>query len=123
MNFLPYQIEVLNRAREMLGKQFQMNMAVEEMSELTKELCKDMRGKGDINSITDEVADVYIMLKAMELAYNLDGTRIAEIVLGKIDRLSNRLDVREQSGIKPGENSIELDKRADAAFALQQKAR
>ena len=32
-------------------------MVIEEMSELTKELCKDLRDRGNIENIADEIAD------------------------------------------------------------------
>jgi hypothetical protein len=44
------------------GEGVQLAMVFEEMAELQKELCKDLRGKGDWNYIAEEVADVEIML-------------------------------------------------------------
>ena len=35
-------------------------MVIEEMSELTKELCKELRDRGKIENIADELADVEI---------------------------------------------------------------
>ena len=51
------------------GKWPQVNMAIEEMSELTKELCKNLRGRHNKEQIAEEIADVEIMLGQMKLLY------------------------------------------------------
>ena len=47
------------------GVDLQTMMAVEEMSELTKEICKIKRGKIDLDAMADEIADVTIMLEQL----------------------------------------------------------
>lgn len=42
------------------GHESQKMMLLEEMSELQKEICKDMRYDPDLEAITEEVADVLI---------------------------------------------------------------
>lgn len=48
----------------------QMIIAIEELSELQKELTKHLRGKGNINHIITEIADVEIMLEQLKLMFN-----------------------------------------------------
>lgn len=52
------------------GIEKQLLVAIEELSELQKVLCKHLRGKGDILAITEEMADVYIMLEQLEFIFS-----------------------------------------------------
>jgi hypothetical protein len=63
--------EIIRSALRTWGIQHQAVVAIEEMSELQKELCKLMRGLIDLNHIAEEVADVEIMLAQIKEAYNL----------------------------------------------------
>ena len=49
------------------GEEKQMIKAIEEMSELQKELCKTLIGKGNRDSLVEEIADVQIMLDQLKL--------------------------------------------------------
>lgn len=49
------------------GIDAQVLMAIEEMSELTKELCKSFRGDLDFAAISEEIADVTIMLEQLRI--------------------------------------------------------
>ena len=50
----------------------QIIMVFEEMAELQKELSKNLRGKDNINSIAEEIADVEIMIEQMKLLFDID---------------------------------------------------
>ena len=50
--------EVLRRALGTYGSVLQIVVTMEEMSELQKELCKNLRGRGSIEHIAEEIADV-----------------------------------------------------------------
>jgi hypothetical protein len=52
------------------GVEKQIIVAIEELSELQKALCKHLREKGDILAITEEMADVYIMLEQLEFIFS-----------------------------------------------------
>lgn len=57
---------VLKRALQTWGGQAQMLMVVEEMSELTREILKNVnRGKDNVAAIVEETADVEIMLESL----------------------------------------------------------
>ena len=59
------------------GKNFVVLCAVEEMSELTKELMKDInRHKDNGGDIFEELADVCIQLEYMKLIYNVSDDKI-----------------------------------------------
>lgn len=63
---------VLKRALETWGEQAQMLMVVEEMSELMKEILKNInRKKNNIAEIIEETADVEIMLEQLKENYQI----------------------------------------------------
>lgn len=76
---------VFARLIEKFGEK-QVIVAIEELSELQKELCKALRGKLDIDHITEEFADVWIMLQQMKLYFRIDSKKIEDIVDSKIER-------------------------------------
>lgn len=53
------------------GTDSQLLMAIEEMSELTKEICKYNRGNDNREKIIDEIADVKIMIEQIEYLFKL----------------------------------------------------
>ena len=62
---------VFQDAISFFGEVSQKIMAVEEMSELTKELAKDLRDRGNVEQIADEIADVEITLTQLKMIYNV----------------------------------------------------
>lgn len=72
-------------------KEKQINICIEEMSELTKVLCKHTRGNTDIENIIEEIADVHIMLSQMLILFEIDGDEFLEMVDYKIKRTKERL--------------------------------
>lgn len=62
--------EVLRKAIDTYGESAQMIVAIEELSELQKELTKELRNKGDKNHIAEEMADVSIMLSQLSMIFN-----------------------------------------------------
>ena len=60
---------IYTEALKLWGEELQIMMMIEEMSELTKELIKDKRGKGDYKKIREEMADVEIMLTQLKLIF------------------------------------------------------
>ena len=64
-------IPVLKKAIYKYGKQAQLDVAVEEMAELTKEIIKSKRGASNYHQIVEELADVYIMMTQIKLIYGI----------------------------------------------------
>ena len=62
----------LEKAIETYGKDMQLTVAVEELSELIKEICKNKRGADNREAIIEEMADCYIMLKQLEIIFDID---------------------------------------------------
>lgn len=69
----------------------QIIVAIEELSELQKELCKALRGDINLDNIAEEMADVYIMLQQMRLFFGINQREINKIKNEKLERTKNRL--------------------------------
>lgn len=82
---------VYAKALAAYGAEAQTRMAIEEMSELTKELCKIGRGKRDMDALADEIADVTIMMEQLRMIYGINEL-VCEHMDAKVDRLNDRLE-------------------------------
>lgn len=69
---------------------------VEEMSELIKEVSKDQRYKGNVDSIKEEIADVLCTILTYSLSIDLRFDDVRKIMVNKFDRGIARLDEGEQ---------------------------
>nr|DAK39232.1 MAG TPA: nucleoside triphosphate pyrophosphohydrolase [Caudoviricetes sp.] len=85
-------IDTYKKAIETYGEKAQKLMAIEEMSELTKEICKDFRGKLNREHLIEEMADVLIMLDQMLLMYKVSGEEVRLMRIKKVERLKERLE-------------------------------
>ena len=85
-------IDTYKQAIETYGVRAQKLMAIEEMSELTKEVCKDFRGKLDREHLIEEIADVLITLDQMLLIYEISEEEIYLMCERKMERLKERMD-------------------------------
>lgn len=82
--------EICRAALEAFGAGPQVMMAIEEMSELTKELCKNGRGQENTTHIAEEIADVEIMLQQMEILFDCAG-QVEKFRRYKLNRLTGRI--------------------------------
>lgn len=89
MNTISYEQrkEIYAHALAVYGRDAQMVVAIEELSEVQKELCKVYRGKGDMEHLAEEIADATIMLEQMRYAFDLNA-----MVCRKMDEKIQRLD-------------------------------
>lgn len=83
--------DVIQKAIDTYGKDSQLWMVIEEMSELSKEICKFQRGKDNFLEIADEMADVYIMLEQLKRLCAVPQDLIQQRIDFKFDRLRKRL--------------------------------
>lgn len=83
--------ELYRKAIETYGKDMQLTVAVEELSELIKEICKYKRGGDNIKNIIEEMADCYIMLDQLEIIFGIKYSDVATVIEEKTLRLENRL--------------------------------
>lgn len=96
MNKIPYEerLKVYTNALVANGERMQMVVALEELSECQKEICKFLRGKGDAGHLAEEIADATIVLEQMRYIFGLNS-----LVCEKMDEKINRLD-RRLRGLK-----------------------
>ena len=83
---------IYNKAIELYGEKAQKLMAIEEMSELTKEICKDFRGKLDREHLIEEIVDVIITIDQLMMMYEISGNEIEQMRERKFGRLKERLE-------------------------------
>jgi hypothetical protein len=83
---------VLQDALDKWGVYMQKLMLIEEMSELTKEIVKSIRGRSNRVEILDEVCDVSIMLEEAKIIWNLTDAELEEHINFKPNRIQERID-------------------------------
>lgn len=86
----PIRRNTYSAAVRIYGKQSQLIMAMEEMSELTKELSKNIRGENNVSAISEEIADVEIMLEQLKVIYG-NRAEVDRVRGEKLERLFIRL--------------------------------
>lgn len=87
-------MSIIEKAIEIYGKDMQLNVAIEELSELIKEICKSKRGSNNRVNIIEEMADCYIMLEQIEIIFGVKGFELNAMIDAKLLRLENRLAER-----------------------------
>lgn len=83
--------EIFEQALDAFGIWNQLFKLIEEMSELTHEIFKLWDGRGDLNNIAEEMADVQICLDQMQMALQ-NGGAVQSWRLKKVERLRERLE-------------------------------
>jgi len=87
--------DIVRKSIEYYGMDLQLNVAIEEMSELTKEICKHIRGKENRAEIVEEMADVFIMLANLQSMFYVSERELNRIITEKQERLKNRMEGEE----------------------------
>lgn len=83
---------ICQRALDTWGEEAQMLMVIEEMSELTKEILKNInRKKNNVDAIIEETADVEIMLEQLKANYDIAG-KVEEYKQNKLKLIEQRLN-------------------------------
>lgn len=92
MLFTEEQTKVLKDALDTYGIQSQSDIAIEEMSELTKAIIKNRRNPSApaTENLLEEIADALIMLEQLTIHYGTEF--ISEFIQQKIIRLSLRIE-------------------------------
>ena len=79
--------------KELIAKYgiLQLAVAVEELSELQKEICKSLRDKTNIDNIIEEMADVTIMLEQLKMYFKISDSDLESVINFKLKRTEERL--------------------------------
>ena len=83
--------KIISQAIEIFGEDIQLTVAVEELSELTKEICKYKRGNNNKSEILEEMADCYIVLAELQKIFKIDSNDLNNMIKYKIERLRRRM--------------------------------
>ena len=85
-------VDLMDKAIKTWGPNAQLLMVLEEMSELQKEILKNVnRGKNNIDEIIDETADVEIMLEQMKHIFQIQEAVEKRIPI-KLEKVKARLE-------------------------------
>lgn len=90
-------LKIIPGLLEKNGEQKQVCMAIEEMSELTKELLKNkFRDKENVNAIFEELGDVLFCMNMLLTIYEIDENELFAILYKKLqdrDMLQSGVDI------------------------------
>ena len=91
-NTVPYEDrrQVYKDAIAAFGEMKQMIVAIEELSECQKEICKILRGGEDFSRLAEEIADATIMLEQLRLIFNVND-QVCEYMDAKVRRLAEKV--------------------------------
>lgn len=64
-------VELIKELIATRGIHYQCDVAKEECSELIKEVCKMTRGKGNIQNLAEEMADVAICIEQLQIMFGI----------------------------------------------------
>lgn len=82
--------DIITAAIDKYGEDQQIIVAIEELSELQKELTKHLRGEGNPKHIAEEMADVRIILSELGFIFN-NFEKVTEWEGVKLNRLWQRV--------------------------------
>ena len=89
---------ILEKAIETYGKDMQLTVAVEEFSELIKEICKHKRGNDNRDAIIEEIVDCLIMMEQLKIIFDIKESETNAVFYEKFARLERRLAERSGNG-------------------------
>ena len=89
---IPYEErrKVYSMALAAYGDRAQMVVAIEELSECQKEICKILRGGENFPHLAEEIADATIMLEQLRLIFNIND-EVNEYMDAKVRRLEEKV--------------------------------
>lgn len=104
MNQISYEerAKVYEDALKTFGIGSQLVVALEELSECQKEICKALRGNCNTLHLIEEVADATIMLEQIRLIYQIN-PEVCKCMDEKVARLQLRIDEQKDALAKSRE--------------------
>ena len=82
---------VYRDALKVYGQQLQEVVAIEELSEVVKEVCKMQRGQGSRGAMAEEIADATIVLEQLKMIYGIN-EEVCAFMDQKIVRLKKNVE-------------------------------
>lgn len=87
--------EAYDRCIEIFGKDHQIIIALEEISELTKEITKMFRDKANLEHMVEEMVDVTIVMEQIMRMLNISTDDFVTMKHKKLNRLKTRIENSE----------------------------
>lgn len=92
-----YNAKICFKAIKKFGEQKQLDIAIEELSELIKAILKTRRENSEnkaklIQDVASELADVQIVCFQVQHIFGIENNEISEIINSKIDRLEKLIN-------------------------------
>lgn len=78
--------EIVARSLETYGNGLQLVVCMEELSELSQAISKEIRGRGDRNNLVEEMADVLICLEILKQVFEITDEDIDSWIKYKQER-------------------------------------
>ena len=82
--------DVLDGAIEVWGEMLQIDIAIEELSELTTALARQQRGRNEPIAVVEEIADVQLCLDQLKQIYGPE--EVEKVEQEKLERLHRRVE-------------------------------
>lgn len=113
MNKINYEerAKVYTDALETFGATTQLVVALEELSEAQKEICKVLRGEGSTLHLAEEVADATIMLEQIRQIFGVNPW-VCEAMDAKVLRLRQRVEEEKARRRERSESRLDLLRKA-----------
>ena len=92
MNQISYEerVKTYTNALVCYGEERQCIVAIEELSECAKEICKVLRNKEDLEHLAEEIADATICLEQMRLFFCIND-KVCQYMDAKVKRLDESM--------------------------------
>ena len=84
--------KIYKKAISTWGPTMQQVVAAEELSELIKEITKQIRGKGSLINLVEEIADVKIMISQIMMIHDISDKEVNDEINFKLLRLNDILN-------------------------------
>ena len=75
------------------NKEKQLIVALEELSELQKEITKNLRKKSNIDNLIEEIADVQIIIEQLKYYFNIQEESVNKVMDYKLERTKKILNI------------------------------
>lgn len=95
MNLIDHaaRVAVYEKAIAKNGVLLQSIVAIEELSEAQKEICKLLREEGNLEHLAEEVADATIMLEQLRVMFNINEA-VGRYMDAKVQRLAEKVRLK-----------------------------
>jgi hypothetical protein len=92
MNKIDYKkrVKIYAGALDVFGRDHQLTVALEELSEVQKEICKVLRGEGNLLALAEEIADATIMLEQVRQIFDIND-EVCGVMDYKVARLQSTI--------------------------------